>query len=150
MVQRTEQQKPCSWPPNTLATPLLRVSPRTSPGYATRAHPPHCVGVSAGLWADVVPVDVRVPSQQRSTQRQPTEGLVGAGNPGVDLTTGSTDPLGVDPFARRRNRVLHVATVPDQVSRDWVGAEAVGPGMEPCRGLQGPVALTENGEMSRG
>lgn len=117
-VQRTEQQGPYLWPPNASAPPLPGISPRTSSGHATWAHPPDRVGVPAGLWADVVPVDVGIPRQARSTQRQPTEGLVGAGDPGVNLTTGSTYPLGVDPFARRRNRVPHLITMPDQVSRN--------------------------------
>jgi hypothetical protein len=114
----TPTTSPYLWPPNASATPMLGISPRTSSGHATWAHPPDRVGVPAGVWADVVPVDVGIPRQARSTQCQPTEGLVGAGDPGVNLTTGSTYALGVDPFARRRDRVLHLITMPDQVSRN--------------------------------
>ena len=79
--------------------PLRRVSPGTGPGHAARTHPPDCVGVSARLWPDVVPVDVRIPLQPRPTERQPAESLVGAGCPSVHLTAGPTHPFGVDPLA---------------------------------------------------
>lgn len=102
--------------------PLVRVSPGMGSGDTTRAHSPDRIGVPAGLWADVVPVNMGIPSQLGPAQRQPAQRLIGAGVPRVDLATGSTHPLKVNPLAGCCDCVAHLATVPDTVFWGFVVA----------------------------
>ena len=83
--------------PGVVPGPWLRVATATCCSQALAADAAHLVGVGTGRRLHVLPGSTGEAPELGAVQRQPTQSLVGAGEPGVHLTGRTTGAVRVGP-----------------------------------------------------
>jgi hypothetical protein len=91
-------------PEDPAAPAARRFSPASRRSDTTRAHPAHTIGSGQDIGRAKVERYVREPSERRARERDPTQRLVLAGQPGVDLAAGLAHVGLVNPGIRSGDR----------------------------------------------